>query len=66
MGLISNIVAYDFGYISMGEVIYRLELILDNIKDLEKYKGHLLNWYDTKTKKPLWPKYVSTVDSGNF
>ena len=50
MGLISNIVAYDFGYISMGEVIYRLELILDNIKDLEKYKGHLLNWYTQKQK----------------
>ncbi|WP_418223252.1 GH36-type glycosyl hydrolase domain-containing protein [Clostridium isatidis] len=66
MGLISNVVAYDFGYISMGELIYRLEVILDNIKDLEKYKGHLLNWYETKTKKPLWPRYVSTVDSGNL
>ena len=66
MGLISNIVAYDLGYLSIGEVIYRLELILDGMRGLEKYKGHYLNWYDTKTKLSLWPRYVSTVDSGNL
>lgn len=66
MGLISNIVAYDLGYLSIGEVIYRLELILDGMRGLEKYNGHYLNWYDTKTKLSLWPRYVSTVDSGNL
>ncbi|MDV4150698.1 glucoamylase family protein [Clostridium sp. AL.422] len=66
MGLISNVVAYDLGYLSIGEVIYRLELILDGMRGLEKYKGHYLNWYDTKTKLSLWPRYVSTVDSGNL
>lgn len=66
MGLISNIVAYDLGYLSIGEVIYRLELSIDGMRNLEKYKGHYLNWYDTKTKLSLWPRYVSTVDSGNL
>ncbi len=66
MGLISNIVAYDLGYLSIGEVIYRLELTIDGMRGLEKYKGHYLNWYDTKTKLSLWPRYVSTVDSGNL
>ena len=66
MGLMSNIVAYDLGYLSIGEVIYRLELILDGMRGLEKYKGHYLNWYDTKSKLSLWPRYVSTVDSGNL
>ena len=66
MGLITNIVAYDFGYLSIGNVIYRLELILDGMKNLEKYNGHYLNWYDTRTKEALWPRYVSTVDSGNL
>ena len=33
---------------------------------LEKWEGHLYNWYDTVTLKPLSPIYVSTVDSGNF
>ena len=66
MGLMSNIVAYDLGYLSIGEVIYRIELILDGMRGLEKYKGHYLNWYDTKSKLSLWPRYVSTVDSGNL
>ena len=29
-------------------------------------KGHYLNWYNTKRYEPLWPRYVSTVDSGNL
>ncbi|MDZ5038500.1 hypothetical protein, partial [Clostridium perfringens] len=66
MGLITNLTAYDLGYISIGEVVYRIELILDGMRGLEKFKGHYLNWYDTKTKEPLWPRYVSTVDSGNL
>jgi cyclic beta-1,2-glucan synthetase len=66
MGLITNLTAYDLGYISIGEVVYRTELILDGMRGLEKFKGHYLNWYDTKTKEPLWPRYVSTVDSGNL
>ena len=33
---------------------------------MEKYHGHLYNWYDTQSLSPLWPKYISTVDSGNL
>ena len=46
-----------------------LELIahqLDTIEQLEKWQGHLYNWYDTETAEPLFPRYVSTVDSGNL
>lgn len=66
MGLVSNITAYDLGYITMWEFIDRIELSLNSMKSLDKINGHFLNWYDTKTKKPLWPRYVSTVDSGNL
>ncbi|MEG1481138.1 GH36-type glycosyl hydrolase domain-containing protein [Clostridium sp.] len=66
MGLITNLVAYDLGYIPLSEVINRLENILSGMSKLPKYKGHYLNWYDTKTCAPLWPRYVSTVDSGNL
>ena len=34
--------------------------------ELERYRGHLYNWYDTRTLKPLRPLYVSSVDSGNL
>lgn len=66
MGLISNVVAYDLGYINMWEFIDKTELTLSSMKGLERVNGHFLNWYDTKSKKPLWPRYVSTVDSGNL
>jgi len=66
MGLTSNIVAYDLGYITMFELVDKVELILNSMKDLKKVNGHYLNWYNTKTKEPLWPRYVSTVDSGNL
>ena len=33
---------------------------------LEKYRGHFYNWYDTRDLRPLDPRYVSTVDSGNL
>ena len=66
MGLISNVVAYDLGYIHMGDLISRSEKIIESMKTLKKVNGHYLNWYDTKTKEPLWPRYVSTVDSGNL
>ena len=39
---------------------------MDTLRSLERYEGHLLNWYETTSKQPLLPRYVSTVDSGNF
>src|SRR4029453_15271152 len=33
---------------------------------LEAHRGHLYNWYDTRSLKPLLPLYVSSVDSGNL
>ncbi len=29
-------------------------------------RGHLYNWYDTQDLRPLEPRYVSSVDSGNL
>jgi cellobiose phosphorylase len=66
MGLTSNLVAYDLGYLSFVGVVDRIELILNGMSKLEKYNGHYLNWYDTRNCSPLWPRYISTVDSGNL
>jgi cyclic beta-1,2-glucan synthetase len=43
-----------------------LESMIESVEALERYEGHLLNWYDTTTLAPLLPRYVSTVDSGNL
>jgi cyclic beta-1,2-glucan synthetase len=64
--LISTASAYNMGYIGVLDFIYRLNYTFNTLDNLEKYRGHLLNWYDTQTLKTLSPRYVSTVDSGNF
>ena len=66
MGLLSTLAAHDLGFINSSELIVRLEGALDTIERLERHEGHLLNWYETHTLAALWPRYVSTVDSGNL
>ncbi|ABM38392.1 GH36-type glycosyl hydrolase domain-containing protein [Polaromonas naphthalenivorans] len=58
--------AREFGWISTGEVVKRLEGSLGSIDKLSKHNGHLLNWYDTRTLEVMHPAYVSAVDSGNL
>lgn len=64
--LTSFLAARDLGFITSAELGMRLNLSLKSIEQLEKYEGNLLNWYSTQTLEPLNPKFVSTVDSGNF
>ncbi|HEX9061489.1 MAG TPA: DUF3131 domain-containing protein, partial [Clostridia bacterium] len=66
LSLLAVLSARDFGYISTLEMTHSMEQIFDSIEKLEKWNGHLYNWYDTKTLRPLRPRYVSTVDSGNL
>ncbi|MGD2050287.1 MAG: cellobiose phosphorylase, partial [Chloroflexota bacterium] len=66
LGLLSTLAAYDFGYVGMWELALRLQNSFETLESLEKHGGHFLNWYDTRTKEPLPPRYVSTVDSGNL
>jgi cyclic beta-1,2-glucan synthetase len=63
---LSSLAAFDFGFISQTAFLERVEQSLGTLTKLEKYKGHLYNWYDTLTLQPLLPKYISTVDSGNL
>lgn len=64
--LLSTLAAYDLGYIGLLESLLRLRFAFESIGRLEHYRGHLLNWHHTQTLQPLPPRYVSTVDSGNF
>jgi cyclic beta-1,2-glucan synthetase len=64
--LLSTLAAYDLGYIGLSDLSARLRATFDSLAQLEKYRGHFLNWYDTRTLAPLTPRYVSTVDSGNL
>ena len=64
--LVSTLIARDFGFIGSSELSVRVSNTLSTLDKLEMHHGHLLNWYDTVSLKPLEPKYVSTVDNGNF
>jgi len=66
MALLANLTACDFGYISTGQFLERTEHTLATMEHLERYRGHFYNWYDTRTRQPLRPYYVSSVDSGNL
>src|SRR5207248_4924764 len=66
LGLLATLAAYDLDFIESGELIRRIDQTLTTIEQLERFEGHLLNWYDTRTLAPLRPAYVSTVDSGNL
>ncbi len=64
--LLSNLSACDFGYITVGRFMDRTENALGAMGGLARHRGHFYNWYDTQTRKPLLPMYVSSVDSGNL
>jgi cyclic beta-1,2-glucan synthetase len=64
--LLANLTAHDLGYITLGNMLGRIGSTLDTLEQLERYKGHFYNWYDTQSLEPLRPRYVSSVDSGNL
>ena len=66
LGLLAVVSAYDLGYIGEEKCINLIEKMLFTIEKLPKWCGHLYNWYNTVTLEPLMPRYISTVDSGNF
>src|SRR5262249_25088859 len=66
LAMVASVAANDFGYITIDDVVARILSTLETLSRLERFEGHLFNWYDLKTLQPLQPRYVSTVDSGNF
>lgn len=64
--LISTLAARDLGYLSTTQMFERIEKTVSTIEKMETWKGHLFNWYDTRTLEVLRPFFVSSVDSGNF
>lgn len=63
---LSIVSAMDLGFLGLRSGCEKLGFLMETVKKLETFQGHLLNWYDTNSLEPLYPKYVSVVDSGNF
>jgi len=64
--LLSVAVARDFGWLGTVDAVERLEATLATMGSLARFRGHFYNWYDTRDLRPLDPRYVSSVDSGNL
>ena len=66
LSLLANLTAHDFGYATTSQLIERTGATFSTLQKMERYQGHFYNWYDTQTLQVLNPRYISTVDSGNF
>jgi cyclic beta-1,2-glucan synthetase len=68
LGLLLNCrqVACQFGYLTIPEFVDQTQKTLSSMAKLESYRGHLFNWYDTRTLQALAPRFVSSVDNGNL
>jgi cyclic beta-1,2-glucan synthetase len=69
IGLLLNTrqVACELGFLTAPEFAALTGSTLGTIDRMEKFRGHLYNWYDTETLRPLDKSpFVSSVDSGNF
>ncbi len=64
--LLSVLAARDFGWLGVLSTVDRLENTLRTMGKLERFRGHFFNWYATRDLRPLDPKYISSVDSGNL
>lgn len=66
MAMLSSIAAQRLGFIDEKRLVEIIGKMCATMEKLEKWHGHLYNWYSIKTMTPLEPRYVSTVDSGNL
>lgn len=66
LSILSSQSAYDLGFIPFHVTLEKIASIISTVVEMEKYRGHLFNWYAIRTLAPLSPRYISTVDSGNM
>ena len=68
LGLLLNarLAAYDLGFLTFLSFLEQTEQTLASAAHVPRYKGHFLNWCDPCTFRPIEPRFVSTVDSGNL
>jgi cyclic beta-1,2-glucan synthetase len=68
IGLLLNArqAACEFGYLTVPEFAELTAKTLTTIENMRRERGHIFNWYETRTLKPLPPLFISSVDNGNL
>ncbi len=64
--LLCTAAAVDLGFIGREKASADIGRTLGTVEKMEKFRGHLYNWYDTRSLDVIGERYVSTVDSGNL
>ncbi|MCL2256254.1 MAG: hypothetical protein FWC11_05285, partial [Firmicutes bacterium] len=64
--ILSHICAFEMQYFESDVLNEKCKKIIESVLKLDKFEGNLFNWYDTSNLSPLYPRYVSSVDMGNF
>lgn len=64
--LLAFLSARDLGYIGLFALTDTYENIFKTLERLPQLDGLLYNWYEIKTLAVLDPRYISTVDCGNY
>ncbi|RSL16545.1 putative glucoamylase [Edaphobacter aggregans] len=58
--------AYELGFLTLAEFAEATLGTLTTYDSLEKHRGHIYNWYDIESLRPIAPFTISAVDSGNL
>ncbi|MCO6048474.1 DUF3131 domain-containing protein [Mesorhizobium sp. RP14(2022)] len=66
MYLLSVVSARDCGWISLEDAATRIDQTMTTLERMDRYRGHIYNWYETRTLRAMEPRYISAVDSGNL
>jgi cyclic beta-1,2-glucan glucanotransferase len=64
--LLATMSARDLGFLTLEELLRRVELAFRSLAEMRRFRGHFYNWYDLHDLSVLEPAYISTVDSGNL
>lgn len=64
--LLSAVAAWKLDFIDVTSFVRWVDRTIGTVEQLPKWHGHLYNWYQIQTLQLLEPRYISTVDSGNF
>lgn len=66
LSILAFISAFEIDIINENEIFQKIDKIITTIEKMPKWRGHLYNWYNTKSLDVLYPRFVSSVDSANF
>jgi len=58
--------ACELGFLTLPEFAVATLGTLGTYRELEKFNGHIYNWYDIESLRAIPPFTVSSVDSGNL